>query len=205
MPGPYTIPNVHVDSWCVYTNRTPSSAMRGSASRSAIRARDADGQVARALGMDPLELRLRNAYRDGDMKAHRKVAEGAALIEIMQRAAELVGMSCQSEYRAMSSREAPAMAILRGRGYAAVNYPTGMNLGGDPSQALVHATTTGNFVVTLSSVDLGQGLKTVVAQIAAETFGLPIETSSSTPPTPTPARTAWAHSRAAAPTASATP
>ena len=39
---------------------------------------------------------------------------------------------------------------VRGRGVAAVNYPTGMNLGGDPSQALVHATTTGNFVVTLS-------------------------------------------------------
>ena len=63
----------------------------------------------------------------------------------------------------------------RGRGYAAVNYPTGMNLGGDPSQALIHATTTGSFVITLSSVDLGQGLKTVVAQCAAETLGLPLE------------------------------
>lgn len=67
------------------------------------------------------------------------------------------------------------MALRRGRGYAAVNYPTGMNLGGDPSQALVHATTTGAFVVTLSSVDLGQGLKTVVAQCAAEVLGIPYE------------------------------
>src|ERR671910_555865 len=67
------------------------------------------------------------------------------------------------------------MAMLRGRGYAAVNYPTGMNLGGDPTQALVHSTTTGNFVVSLSSVDLGQGLKTVAAQVAAETLGLPYE------------------------------
>jgi CO/xanthine dehydrogenase Mo-binding subunit len=67
------------------------------------------------------------------------------------------------------------MARLRGRGVAAVNYPTGMNLGGDPSQALVHATTTGGFVVTLSSVDLGQGIKTVAAQIAAETLGVPYE------------------------------
>src|ERR1051325_87933 len=67
------------------------------------------------------------------------------------------------------------MTILRGRGYAAVNYPTGMNLGGDPSQALIHATTMGGFVVSLSSVDLGQGLKTVVAQCAAETLGLPVE------------------------------
>lgn len=67
------------------------------------------------------------------------------------------------------------MTLLRGRGFAAVNYPTGMNLGGDPSQALIHATTTGTFVISLSSVDLGQGLKTVVAQCAAETLGLPIE------------------------------
>jgi CO/xanthine dehydrogenase Mo-binding subunit len=50
-----------------------------------------------------------------------------------------------------------------------------MNLGGDPSQALIHSTTTGTFVITLSSVDLGQGLKTVVAQCAAETLGLPLE------------------------------
>ena len=50
-----------------------------------------------------------------------------------------------------------------------------MNLGGDPSQALIHATTMGGFVVSLSSVDLGQGLKTVVAQCAAETLGMPME------------------------------
>jgi CO/xanthine dehydrogenase Mo-binding subunit len=67
------------------------------------------------------------------------------------------------------------VAWLKGRGVAAVNYPTGMNLGGDPSQALIHATTTGSFVVTLSSVDLGQGIKTVGAQIAAETLGVPYE------------------------------
>jgi CO/xanthine dehydrogenase Mo-binding subunit len=67
------------------------------------------------------------------------------------------------------------MARKRGRGMASVNYPTGMNLGGDPSQALIHATTTGNFVVTLSSVDLGQGLKTVMAQICAEAIGVPSE------------------------------
>jgi CO/xanthine dehydrogenase Mo-binding subunit len=67
------------------------------------------------------------------------------------------------------------MSKLRGTGFAAVNYPTGMHLGGDPTQSLVHATTSGNFVVTMSSVDLGQGLKTILAQIAAETLGVPLE------------------------------
>jgi CO/xanthine dehydrogenase Mo-binding subunit len=50
-----------------------------------------------------------------------------------------------------------------------------MNLGGDPSQALVHATTSGSFVVTLSATDLGQGLRTVIGQIAAETLGIAFE------------------------------
>jgi len=67
------------------------------------------------------------------------------------------------------------MAKLRGTGLSAVNYPTGMNLGGDPSQALIHATTSGTFVVSLSSADLGQGLKTVIGQIAAETLGVAMD------------------------------
>ncbi len=67
------------------------------------------------------------------------------------------------------------MAKLRGTGMAAVNYPTGMNLGGDPSQALIHATTSGSWVVTLAATDLGQGLRTVIGQIAAETLGVAFE------------------------------
>jgi CO/xanthine dehydrogenase Mo-binding subunit len=104
MPGPYTIPNVWVDGHCVYTNRTPSSAMRGFGVTIADYALESQmDRIARALDMDPLELRLKNAYRDGDMKAHRKIAEGTALIEVMQRAAELVGHELSAEARALSS------------------------------------------------------------------------------------------------------
>ncbi|MGI9382948.1 MAG: molybdopterin cofactor-binding domain-containing protein, partial [Methyloligellaceae bacterium] len=67
------------------------------------------------------------------------------------------------------------MAKHRGRGVAAVNYPIGMNLGGDPSQALVHSNPDGKFTVTLSSIDLGQGMKSVTRQIAAETLGVPVD------------------------------
>src|SRR5437588_12891695 len=67
------------------------------------------------------------------------------------------------------------MAVVRGRGIAAVNYPTGMNLGGDPTQALIFSQPTGGFSVKLASTDLGQGLKTVMGQIAAETLGVPLE------------------------------
>jgi CO/xanthine dehydrogenase Mo-binding subunit len=62
-------------------------------------------RIARALELDPLQLRLKNAYRDGDMKAHRKIAEGTALIEVIQKAAEMVGHELPASYRAMSSME----------------------------------------------------------------------------------------------------
>jgi CO/xanthine dehydrogenase Mo-binding subunit len=105
MPGPYTIPNVHIDSWCVYTNRTPSSAMRGFGVTIGDFALETQmDRIARELDMDPLALRLINAYRDGDMKAHHKVAEGTALIEVIQKAAELVGHELPGELRALSSR-----------------------------------------------------------------------------------------------------
>lgn len=67
------------------------------------------------------------------------------------------------------------MSIHRGRGFASINYPIGMNLGGDPSQALVHSNPDGKFMVALSSIDLGQGMKSVTRQIAAETLGIPVE------------------------------
>lgn len=65
------------------------------------------------------------------------------------------------------------MAVHKGRGFACINYPIGMNLGGDPSQALVHSTPDGKFKVTLSAIDLGQGMKSVTRQIAAEALGVP--------------------------------
>ncbi|MEL6372609.1 MAG: molybdopterin cofactor-binding domain-containing protein [Pseudomonadota bacterium] len=67
------------------------------------------------------------------------------------------------------------MAIHKGRGFACINYPIGMNLGGDPSQALVHSTPDGKFKVALSAIDLGQGMKSVTRQIAAETLGVPLD------------------------------
>ena len=65
------------------------------------------------------------------------------------------------------------MTKHRGRGMASINYPIGMNLGGDPSQALVHSNPSGKFTVALSSIDLGQGMKSVTRQICAETLGVP--------------------------------
>jgi CO/xanthine dehydrogenase Mo-binding subunit len=92
MPGPYTIPNVHVDAHCVYTNRTPSSAMRGFGVTIGDFALEVQmDKLARLIGMDPMEFRILNAYRDGDMKAHGQETHGAALIETVQAAAKFSG------------------------------------------------------------------------------------------------------------------
>jgi CO/xanthine dehydrogenase Mo-binding subunit len=104
MPGPYAIPNVHVDAHCVYTNRTPSSAMRGFGVTIGDFALEVQmDRLARMLGIDPFEFRLINAYRDGDMKAHRKIVEGAALVEVVQEAARISGRSLPDRFAAMSS------------------------------------------------------------------------------------------------------
>lgn len=104
MPGPYTIPHVRVDAHCVYTNRQPSSAMRGFGVTLGDFAIESQMDVvASALGIDPLRLRLLNAYRDGDMKAHRKLVEGAVLVEVIQKTAELAGQKLDPDLAAMSS------------------------------------------------------------------------------------------------------
>ncbi|MBW8639736.1 xanthine dehydrogenase family protein molybdopterin-binding subunit [Hoeflea sp. WL0058] len=108
-PGPYTVENVWIDTYCVYTNRTPSSAMRGFGVTIADFALEVQmDKLARLIGMDPLEFRFINAYRDGDMKAHRQPTEGAALIECMQEASRVADWPVADRFYEMSSRSREA-------------------------------------------------------------------------------------------------
>ena len=87
--GPYTIPNVKVDAYCVYTNRQPSSAMRGFGVTMGHYAVEIQmDKIAERCGLDPWTVRFRNAHRNGDVKPHRKVTADAPLIETMQAGAE---------------------------------------------------------------------------------------------------------------------
>jgi CO/xanthine dehydrogenase Mo-binding subunit len=104
MPGPYTIPNVSADCHCVYTNRTPSSAMRGFGVTIADFALEVQmDKLAELAGMDPMEFRILNAYRDGDMKAHGEVAHGTALIETIQAASKFADWPIAAGAMAASS------------------------------------------------------------------------------------------------------
>jgi len=102
--GPYAIPNVSIDAYCVYTNRQPSSAMRGFGVTMGSFALEVQmDKIAEVVGMDPWTIRFVNAYRNGDLRPHRKHAEDATLIETIQAAAELVGHELPGEFRAMTS------------------------------------------------------------------------------------------------------
>src|SRR5207245_278208 len=92
------------DAYCVYTNRQPSSAMRGFGVTEASFAVEVQmDRIAHTLGIDPWEIRLRNAYRNGQMRPVRKVMEDATLVETIQAAARLVGHHLSPELQAMTS------------------------------------------------------------------------------------------------------
>jgi CO/xanthine dehydrogenase Mo-binding subunit len=111
LPGPYFIPNVAANVFCCVTNRTPATAMRGFGITAVDFSIECQmDRVAEAVGMNPIELRILNAYRDGDMKAHRRKAKNAALIECCQVAAGKAGWPISAEAAAQSS--------LRGGGTA---------------------------------------------------------------------------------------
>jgi CO/xanthine dehydrogenase Mo-binding subunit len=102
--GPYMIPNVYVDAYCVYTNRVPTSAMRGFGVTSASFATEVQmDKIARTVGMDPFEIRLLNGYRNGDMRPYQKVVGDATLVEVVQAAAEMVGHPVREPYKSMHS------------------------------------------------------------------------------------------------------
>jgi CO/xanthine dehydrogenase Mo-binding subunit len=93
-PGPYRIPNVRVDSRCVYTNLPPAGAFRGYGQMQSTWARErAMDALAVKLGMDPLELRIKNVIRDGDRYCTGETMRDVHFEELLLRAAEAVGWS----------------------------------------------------------------------------------------------------------------
>lgn len=104
LPGPYSIPNVSSNVFCVYTNRTPATAMRGFGITGVDFAIECHmDKVAETVGMNPIELRILNAYRDGDMKPHRRLAKNTALIECCQVAAQKANWPINAAASAASS------------------------------------------------------------------------------------------------------
>lgn len=151
--GSYEIPNLHVEARIVYTNQVPCGYMRSPGQPQVIFAVEAHMDLlARELGMDPLELRLRNAPR-------RSPSGGVSVApELLQTAADAVGWS---------SPKPP----LVGRGMAMAERGTGVGTGSSD----ITVNPDGTVTVVTSLPDNGTGGLTVVAQVVAEAWGIPIE------------------------------
>lgn len=102
--GAYTIPNLHFDGFVVYTNRVPTTAMRGFGVTSVSFAVETHmTRVALELGLDPWEIRLQNANRIGDTSGNKVVLHDPSTVAVVQAAAEQVGLELGARYREMSS------------------------------------------------------------------------------------------------------
>ncbi len=103
--GAYTIPNVRFDGFVVFTNRVPTTAMRGFGVTSVSLAVELHmDRIAEQLGMDPMELRLKNANRIGDTTGNRVVMHDPSTVAVTLAAADAVGYELGDEYRQMSAQ-----------------------------------------------------------------------------------------------------
>ncbi|MEE9610726.1 MAG: molybdopterin cofactor-binding domain-containing protein, partial [Desulfatiglandales bacterium] len=104
--GPYFVPNVRIQGYCVYTNKPPASSMRGFGVTPACFATEVQiDRIAKELGMDQWDVRFINAYRRGDQTPTRRVINSVALIEVMQKLAEKAGVDLPDRLKAMTSAE----------------------------------------------------------------------------------------------------
>ncbi len=164
-PGPYEIDNVSVDSYALYTNRPPAGALRGFGIPQLVWAYESHTDlIARGLGMDTVEFRRKNILREGRPQATGTLMHDAAISECLEKTAEMMNWSAPFERGEGVVRRGRAIAI----GFKAVVAPT-------TSGAIVNVSADGSAAVYMSTVDMGQGSDTAMAQIVAETLKLQAE------------------------------
>jgi CO/xanthine dehydrogenase Mo-binding subunit len=158
--GPYITRAVRIVARSILSHTTPSTAFRGFGNPQQIWAVESNmDEAAHALGIDPVELRLRNLAHRGDAFIPGDTPADGEWAEVVNRAADLIGWS---------SPPAPG----RGRGLA-VGLKSGPTTG--LSYSTVRLLADGSAIVYAGTSDMGQGARTIFAQIAAEELGVPLD------------------------------
>jgi CO/xanthine dehydrogenase Mo-binding subunit len=163
--GPYRVGAVHVDSYGVYTNRIPTAGFRGYGIPQVAWAHESQmDALADELGMDPLELRLRNALLPGDSFSTGEILhEDLHLPELLRAAAEHIGWG-----------DGPLVvrdgSTVRAKGIAAII----KGMSSFPATSVVKLNGDGSLHVLNSAIEMGQGALTALAQIAAHEATLPL-------------------------------
>jgi CO/xanthine dehydrogenase Mo-binding subunit len=164
--GPYDIPNVHVDAYSALTNNTPGSAFRSFGSMEVtVGVEQQMDELARELGMDPMEFREKNYLSAGDRTATGREIESTVALEATQRDA----------WSALGEPATSDDGTLVGRGMASSWQSYGrMCYLHDMSTAWVGLEKDGSAVVRSGIPDLGGGQRESLRQIASEELGVPL-------------------------------
>ncbi len=182
--GPYEIPNVKVDSYAVYTNNLPNGAFRGfGGPQGAFAAETQMNRLAETLGMDPVELRLKNVLREGSLLSVRTpLPAGVSMPQVVEECARTAGWQetpAGWKRPTQASRNAEKPTLVRGTGFACAYKNVGFSFGA-PEHAWATVELHGGVqieraVVYHAGADVGQGAHTVFKQIAAEALGVAFE------------------------------
>lgn len=175
--GPYECPNVRVRCRAIATNTPPHGAFRGfGVPQTAFALEVHMDKVAAALGLSPDEVRRRNFLRKGQTTATgQQIREDVDMGKLLDRALS------ECDYhnkRARFARENAGSRIKRGIGLAAFFHGAGFTGSGErylASVAAVEVSADGIVHILTSSTDMGQGTKTVLAQIVADRLRLPLD------------------------------
>jgi CO/xanthine dehydrogenase Mo-binding subunit len=158
--GPYRIPHVHIDSYMVYTNNVPCGHMRAPGKPQVAFALESHmDMMARELGLDPYEFRLRNILKDGDVNPVGEKLHDIRAEATLRQAAEAMGWG-RTDTQPNVGRGLAIADQLQGAGQSA---------------ASVTIDASGQVNLYMSLWDTGTGAHTIMRQIVAETLTLPAQ------------------------------
>lgn len=169
--GAYEIPHVKAEVLAVYTNNTYTGAMRGFGNpQVSFAAESLMDEIAFELGISPVEIRKKNLLRQGSLTATGQILDQhmVSATQVMERVLELIGWQEKNDGFSADAKR-------RGIGFA-VGF-RGCSLGAegiDRAEAKVRVLPDGRIQVLTGLLDNGGGLRTVLAQIAAEELGVPL-------------------------------
>lgn len=163
--GSYRVPNFKLDSYGVYTNLPMGGPFRGFGSSEILWAIESQMDlIAEKLGLDPLEIRLKNVLREGDVNVTGEKMHSVGAQECLRKAAEAIEWG-----KKPAAGQGP---WRRGKGIAHGNK---YSIAPTASCAYLKVHDDETIEVRMSADEMGQGVKTVMAQIAAEEFGLSVD------------------------------
>ena len=168
---PYRLPNFKHDAYRVYTNDPVAGPKRGHGQIQIRFCVDSQlDMIAEELGLDPVEIRIKNALRAGDVTISKLKINTSGLVEAIQKAADKAG------WKKKRGKGRGTGRIVRGIGISCGGFACGPKTAAlSDSSCIIKMEEDGGVVVSTGATDIGQGSTTVIAQIVAEVLGLSLE------------------------------